>query len=231
MTAPASRPGLTGNQLKIIALITMTIDHIGLELFPHVPLLRLIGRLAFPIFAYMIGEGCRYTRNRRKYLLSMASLAALCQLVYFFAMGSVYMSVLVTFSLSILLIYAIDYGRQRGGTGWLVPLGVFTAIYFLSEVLPLLLRGTGYGIDYGLWGILLPVVVYLAKDRPAKLITAALALSMIAMDSAPAQWWGLSAIPLLALYNGKRGKWKMKYLFYVYYPLHLVVIHGLSFIL
>lgn len=231
MSAPASRPGLTGNQLKIIALVTMTIDHIGLQLLPQFPLLRIIGRLAFPIFAFMIAEGCQYTRNRRKYLLSMVCLAALCQLVYLVAMGSVYMSVLVTFSLSILLIYAMDYGRERRGTAWLVPLAAFTAIYFLSEVLPRVLRGTDYGIDYGLWGILLPVVVYLAKDRPRKLLMAALALCMIAIGSSPAQWWGLSAIPLLALYNGKRGKRKMKYLFYIYYPLHLVVIHGISIVL
>ena len=65
MTAPHSSVGLTGNQLKLIALVTMTIDHIGMQLFPRVRLLRIIGRLAFPIFAYMIAEGCRYTRNRR----------------------------------------------------------------------------------------------------------------------------------------------------------------------
>ena len=231
MTAPHSSVGLTGNQLKLIALVTMTIDHIGMQLFPRVRLLRIIGRLAFPIFAYMIAEGCRYTRNRRKYLLSMASLAALCQVVYLFAMGSVYMSVLVTFSLSILLIYAMDYGRERDGSAWLVPLALLTAVYFLSEVLPLILRGTGYGIDYGLWGILLPVLVYLGKDRPTKLLMASLTLCMIAMGSSPAQWWGLAAIPLLAMYNGTRGKRKMKYLFYIYYPAHLVVIHLLSYIM
>lgn len=231
MTAPLPRAGLTGNQLKIIALVTMTIDHIGLELFPHVPLLRIIGWLAFPIFAYMIAEGCCHTRNRRRYLLSMTALAALCQVVYLVAMGSVYMSVLVTFSLSILLIYALDYGRKRGGTAWLVPLALLSAIYFVSEVLPILLRGTGYGIDYGLWGILLPVFVYLGKDRPTKLFLAALALCLIAAGSGSAQWWGLAAIPLLALYNGTRGRRKLKYLFYIYYPAHLVVIHLLSYIL
>ena len=58
-------PGLTGNQLKLIALITMTIDHIGFMLLPQVKILRAIGRIAFPIFAYMIAEGCQYTRNRK----------------------------------------------------------------------------------------------------------------------------------------------------------------------
>ena len=58
-------PGLTGNQLKLIALITMTIDHVGMMLLPQLRILRAIGRIAFPIFAYMIAEGCRHTRNRK----------------------------------------------------------------------------------------------------------------------------------------------------------------------
>ena len=65
---------LTGNQLKIFALIAMTLDHIGLELLPQYPFLRIIGRLAFPLFAYMIAEGCRYTKNRTRYLLCIASM-------------------------------------------------------------------------------------------------------------------------------------------------------------
>ena len=67
MNQSSSLPGLSGNQLKIIALIAMTIDHIGLQFLPHVTILRIIGRLAFPIFAYMIAEGCLHTRNRRRY--------------------------------------------------------------------------------------------------------------------------------------------------------------------
>ena len=57
--------GLTGNQLKLIALFAMTCDHVGLQLLPNVLILRILGRLALPIFAYMIAEGCRYTRNRK----------------------------------------------------------------------------------------------------------------------------------------------------------------------
>ena len=56
--------GLTNNQLKIIAMISMLIDHIGLQMFPDLLIFRIIGRLAFPIFAYMIAEGCFYTKNK-----------------------------------------------------------------------------------------------------------------------------------------------------------------------
>ena len=103
---------LSGNQLKIIALIAMTCDHAGVQLFPDFLLLRIIGRLAMPIYAYMIAEGCRHTRNMGKYLGTMLAFAALCQGVYFFAMGSLYMSILVTFSLAIGLIFLIQQAKD-----------------------------------------------------------------------------------------------------------------------
>ena len=68
---------LSGNALKIIAAITMFIDHMGLMLFPKTLIFRYIGRLAFPIFAFMIAEGCRYTRNRLRYWGGLSALALL----------------------------------------------------------------------------------------------------------------------------------------------------------
>ena len=105
--------GLTNNQLKILALIFMTVDHIGVRLFPKYTILRIIGRLAYPIFAYMIAEGCRYTRNKKRYILTMAAFAAVCQIVYFFAMNSLYQCILVTFTLSIALILAFDHMASK----------------------------------------------------------------------------------------------------------------------
>lgn len=221
--------GLTGNQLKLIALITMTIDHLGMMLFPRIKLLRIIGRIAFPIFAYMIAEGCQYTRNRKKYLFSMASLAAVCQLVYFFATGSLYMSVLVTFSLSIGLIYLLDrYDPQQRGSQlsfFLGLSGVFFLCYMAHDVL---FPKTDFGIEYGLWGVLLPVFTYWGAKRQKKLQYFTVGLALLGLTWGGIQLFCLAAIPLIALYNGKRGKRKMKNLFYIYYPAHLVVIHFLS---
>ena len=64
-----SLPLLSGNGLKLVAALTMLIDHVGMLLFPQVLLLRIIGRLAFPIYAFMIAEGCRYTKNKLRYFL------------------------------------------------------------------------------------------------------------------------------------------------------------------
>ena len=222
------RFSLTGNQLKLIALIAMTCDHVGLQLLPQFPILRIIGRIAFPIFAWMIAEGCQYTHNRKKYLLAMWGLAATCQLVYLFAMGSLYMSVLVSFGLAIGLIYLADGAREGKPKGFLRLFLALTAIFFLCRVLPGLIPHTDYAIDYGLWGVLLPLFVYEGKTKGQKLAFAALALTLIALEYGGIQWFSLLSLPLLALYSGKRGKRKLKYLFYIYYPAHLVAIYGLS---
>ena len=216
--------GFTGNQLKLIALFSMTCDHIGLQLFPDVLILRIIGRLALPIFAYMIAEGCRYTRNRKKYLLRMAGLAALCQVVYFIAMGSLYQCILVTFSLSICLIYALDHLQTAPGTrSQLLALGTFAAAFVLCVVLPDFVPG--FEIDYGLMGVLLPVLIYFGKPVHHYLLAG---LILLCFSYGGIQWWSLAAIPLLGQYNDQRGKYNIGKLFYIYYPAHLVVIYGLS---
>ena len=218
--------GLTGNQLKIIALIAMTLDHAGKLLWPGCVWMQVVGRLAFPIFAYMVAEGCAYTKNRKKYLGMMAGLAFVCQLVYLVAMGSLYQSVLVSFTLSILIIYIVDWAKGTG-TIWLalalavVSLGL---AWFLSVELPIVLWRTDYNIDYGFAGILLVVGIYYAKGRVAKLAMATVMLAVLGITFGGMQWYGLFALPLLALYGGERGKHKLKYLFYIYYPAHLVGI-------
>lgn len=220
---------LSGNQLKLLALAAMTCDHIGVALFPGCTLLRIIGRLAFPIFAWMIAEGCTYTRSRKKYLLTMAGLALLCQTVYFFAMGSLYQCVLVTFCLSIGLIYLLDNAKTP--LGWAAAILALVGAWLLSEMLPILLSGTDFRIDYRFAGILLPVLIYLGRNKWQKLALGAVGLLWLALIFGKLQWYGFAALIPLALYSGKRGKWKLKYLFYIYYPLHLVLIQLLSMLL
>lgn len=219
------RKGLTGNQLKLIGLIAMTADHIGLLLLPQVVLLRIVGRLAYPIFAYMIAEGCRYTGNMPRYLGTMASVALACQVVYWAALGSLYQSIFVTFSLSIGLILLLRRAMdQKRAAYWAIALAGLLAVLFVTEVLPLLLPNTDYGVDYGMLGVLLPVAVYLGRTKAEKLGAAALVLAAMGWTLGWVQWMALLALPLLLCYNGKRGKWKLKYLFYIYYPAHLLVL-------
>lgn len=215
--------GLTGNQLKILAMIAMTCDHVGLQLLPQMGILRVIGRLALPVYAFLIAEGCRHTRDRRKYLLRLVSLGALCQIVYFLAMGSLYQCILVTFSLSVWLV-GLGEEYQKGKR---LPLFAGLAVtFFLCVVLPELWRGTDFAIDYGLWGVLLPVLCYFGGWKGLTL-----GLVMLGLGYGGEQWVALAAVPLLLLYNGQRGRLNIGKLFYWYYPVHLVVIYGLSLVL
>ena len=218
--------GFTNNQLKIIAMIAMLIDHIGAYLFPQVRWLRIIGRLAYPIFAYMIAEGCHHTKSRIRYFLQMAGLAAICQLVGYIASGSMYQCILVTFSLSILTIYAIDiFRKNKGILSAVLALIVFGGVIYACYLLPGKLPNTDFHIDYGFLGIMLPVVIYLVPDKQGKLFAAAAMLIAMSGRWGNIQWYALLALPLLLLYNETRGKAKLKYLFYIFYPVHLVAIH------
>ena len=223
-----SEQGFTGNQLKILAMVSMTLDHIGLMLLPKWTILRILGRLALPIYAYMIAEGCRYTRDRKKYFLRMALLAALCQAVYYFAMGSVYMCILVTFSLSIALIGAIENFQEKRTRGsQLLAFATLLGVFFLCVALPELWKGSDFGIDYGIAGVLLPVLVYFGREK-TKYLTAGLIL--LGFGYGGVQWFALAAVPLLGMYNGQRGEKNLGKWFYLYYPLHMVVIYGISLI-
>lgn len=222
-------PGLTGNQLKIIAMLAMTCDHVGLQIFPQLEFLRIIGRLALPIYARMIAEGCRYTRDRKRYFLRLAGLGLLCQIVYFVALGSLYQCILITFSLSVCLIYALERAKlQPGRKNTAIAAAAAAGTVFVCAVLPKLLPGTDFEIDYGIFGVLLPVLAYFGKPQWASLSAG---LVLLALQLGGNQWFALTAVPLLACYNGKRGRGNLGKVFYIYYPVHLVVIYGLSLLL
>ena len=85
---------LNANAIKIIALITMTIDHVGLFLMHDYQPFRYIGRIAFPLFGYMLAEGCYYTRNKLKHFIQIFLLGQLCQIVYYVTEQSIYQGIL-----------------------------------------------------------------------------------------------------------------------------------------
>lgn len=237
---------MTGNQLKILALITMTIDHVGVVLLPQYVILRVIGRLTYPIFAYMIAEGCFYTHSKKRYLGGIFALGLVCQLGFFIAMGSLEQSILTSFVLAIVTIYALQLAdSRRDFIGVLALIGALALDAFVALALPVILAGTDFSIDYGFWGILLPAFCYapriffkkaLDKQRLRLMLACAtlgIVLVCIQMNDwlGGIQWFSLFAIVPLACYNGKRGTWPLKYLFYIYYPTHLVAIWGIALLL
>lgn len=227
------KKGLSSNLIKIIALITMTIDHFGVMLYPSVDVLRIIGRISFPLFAFSIAEGCKYTKNKLKHFLLIFFLGVLCQIVFYFANGDIYQGILISFSLSILLIYAYDYAiKTKNIWAYLLVMLVLTAVALLNFVLPLAFKKNTFYFDYGFTGIILPLLIFIPKDYRLKLLFALVGTILVSLESRwSLQWWSLLSIILLALYNGKKGKLNIKYLFYIYYPLHFIVLYGIQMLL
>ena len=213
-------------------MISMLIDHIGVQIYPDSLILRIIGRLAFPIFAYMIAEGCFHTKHKARYLLMIFGLGTICQLVFYFFMGSLYQGILMTFSLSIICIYAIDYFlNKKDWKSLCLMLFVVLSAIFLSVILPSISKKTDFEFDYGVLGVLLPIIIYFSKNKLQKLLFTAAIMCLLSYVYFSYQLYSLLALPLLLLYNGERGKYKLKYLFYIFYPAHLVIVYFLSFFL
>ncbi len=237
---------LSGNALKIIAAAAMCIDHIGFLLLPQYKFLRIIGRLAFPIFAFMIAEGCKYTRNKAKYFCTVAGLATLCQVVYYIFDKSLYMSVLVSFSLAILMVFALQNCKTTmlAHESTLVQ-KVLSAALFAALVALVYLVTLWVEVDYGFWGCMLPVAASLfhapkkcesdfmqkLDTVPLNVLVMAVAMVPLALSVGWVQPYSFFALVPLLLYSGKRGKYKMKYFFYIFYPLHLVVLQGISMLI
>ena len=220
------RKFFSGNQLKIIAAIAMVIDHIGSYLFPQMMLLRIIGRLAYPIFAFMIAEGFEHSKNRRRYMMRMVAMAVLLQLVYGIVMKSLYQCIFVTFSLSIALCMVADNAMKRTNPLNLILLALSViGVWFVTTILPDALNKTDFWIDYGFFGVMLPVTVFMAKTKCAKLFIFTVMLCFLWMTYGYVQVFALMTVPLIALYNGEKGKLRMKNFFYIFYPAHMVVIY------
>lgn len=223
--------GLSGNQLKILAAVFMTIDHIGLHLFPGIEVFRAIGRLSFPIFAFCFAEGCKYTKNPARHFLVLFIVAVLWQAVYSYAFNSLYQNILITLCLSAILIYAFDFAKRTGSfLGYLLAIATLFGVFYVCCVLPSTL-GRGFAIDYGFYGVMLPVLVFLGKTNQEKVYLLAAGLLFLAPTIGTIQLYSLFSLPIIAIYNGTRGKWRMKNFFYVYYPLHLVIIHIIRILL
>lgn len=208
---------MTGFQLKLLAMLAMTADHIGAVFFPEIPLLRWIGRLAMPVLCFFIGEGLRHTRSPRRYLLRLTGFALLSELPFDLAFyGGIewgHQNAYFTLTLGLLALWAI---QSRGMEGWLLALTAALA----AELL---------GCDYGMYGVLLILLLdRFHRARSEQLAGAA--LLNLAFFGLQTQILSLIALPLLWLYNGKRGRDDRR-LFYLYYPAHLCVLGILRFVL
>ena len=200
--------------LQLLALGTMFIDHLGLALFPGEPWLRWVGRLSFPCFLFLLSEGFAHTSSRRRYAARLGVFALLSegpyQLLVYGGFRALPVQNVFFELLCALLAMAL---ARRGGLGLLGAAGLAAG----AEVL---------GLDYGAYGVLLAVCFsQLRGNLPGTCLSlgACTAAYCLAHQSFVQAWAVLAAAPL-AFYNGKRGHRLPRYVPYVFYPAHLLVL-------
>lgn len=224
---------LSSAALRNLALLLMFMDHVGAVLLPQQLWLRAVGRLAFPIFAFQIGEGYRHTSNWKSYLGRLLLFALLSEIPFNLLVSgrlwaSAHQNVLFTLSLGLLAIAGMEKGRACPSPwkSWLCCVGLPLLCLLAAEWLH---------TDYGWSGVLMVLGLYLfRKSRPMQLLLMVY-LNQFCIRSRTVTLLGLSlhlqlfavlALPLIWTYNGERGKgWNIGYWFY---PLHMLLIAAIA---
>lgn len=210
---PYQWKGLSGSALKVIALVSMTMDHLAYYLMDHgtlqYDLMRTVGRMAFPIFAFLLVEGYTHTRSRGKYALNLLAFALISEVPWWLLNHDNTHNVFFTLLLGLV---AIDLITRIGNKPllWCVIMASICA------------NATWLHVDYKYSGILLICAFHFFQ--PDKVTKCLLATLFMYQYGVVGLWLGLAVI---LCYNGERGFIKgqyAKYLCYAYYPLHLCLL-------
>ncbi len=226
---------MSGFQLKLLAAAAMLCDHIGYLFFPEFPIFRLIGRIAFPIFCFLISEGCAFTSHIGQYLRRLFCFALLSEIPYDLVVSGEAVNwrsqnTMFTLLLGAFCCWMIKYYFRARPVRTVLAVG---ALAFAAGPLR---------FDYGSFGVLLVIAFYLFRSsrRNAFLCFAGLNLAFSSIRLlVPASPWkvhllepfALAACLPLTVYNGERGRFTWKWFFYLFYPLHLLSLYGLSLLI
>ena len=223
--------GLSGSTLKVIAMISMVIDHIALYLMEHGTLLyetmRCVGRIAFPVFAFLIAEGFIHTRSRYRYFFTLLGFAVISEIPWYMLNGTDEThNVMFTLALGVATLMVLENILQRSMVlGFIWTLGMAGLASWL-------------GVDYEWRGILIIVIFYLFQSQTInanihkiynipKFIICFIIIVHYGLVGA------ILAIYFIDLYNSFRGFINiriMKYTFYIFYPFHLIIIYIFKFL-
>lgn len=207
--------------LKLIAVVSMVIDHVGAVLFENALWMRCVGRLAMPIFCFFVAEGFYYSRSRYNYLLRMGLFALISEIPFDFAFydGKLFwghQNVMWTFFLAIAAMLAFSEitlkvdGKKGRLLGALCVFSICMAAVFLRT-------------DYNAFGVAMVFLFYILKENGLLMQNiGALIYQLIARGQGIQAWAMFSAVPLM-MYNGKKGR-PLKWFFYCFYPGHLIVL-------
>ena len=241
------RHGLNGILLKLMAVISLLCDHAAIRLLAYglIPalhvagkdtmaerwnqafwILRSVGRMAFPIYVFLLTEGFCHTRNRRRYALRLGVFALISEIPFdLLVYGKIWdthsQNVFFTLFLGVLMLTAVDWiGKNTDAAlaqyrQMAVVVGAALLAWFLRT-------------DYDAAGIMLIAVLFWYRLTPDTACLAGFVL-MAAAEFRSIYIPGLAvAFFLIRCYNGTRGTWNGKWFFYLVYPVHLLVLYGIS---
>lgn len=222
-------------QLKLLAIALMVLDHIGAYLFPDLVELRILGRLAFPLFGWLIANGYRHTSNVNRYLFRLLLFAFISQVPFALVGNTIndpLSSLNIFFTLWIGLATIIFIDRHPA---WPTRIGVILCGIVLGWALP---------IDYGVAGVLSIVAFHYSFKRYWLMLGLQLALFILffsvplfltvnanlAVAISPVRLWqpvAAASVLFIAQYNEDKGR-SIKYWFYLFYPVHLLILYWLQ---
>ena len=219
--------------LKIIACITMICDHIK-YVFPmfDVEIMEFLGRMSFPIFAFLITESYTHTKNLKKFIRRLVIVAIISQIPFMrfrsaYISQKIYLNVIFTFLLAIVGMYVLDKNWNI-----IVKTLIIALIIIIGQIL---------NVDYMGYGVMLTILFYATRDNKiirnilSTLLIIAFYIAMYRglilnnMKVIISLIGTLSSLIVINLYNGEEGK-KIKYFYYVFYPAHLLLFYLVSLI-
>lgn len=223
---PKLRTNLDTDFLKLIAVLSMTVDHVGAVFFPEYPVFRWIGRMAFPLFCYCMTVGLLYTHDIRHYLARLGVFALLSQPFWILAFNADdFLGNLLNFNIFFTLFVSLLAMWGFKEHNWPLFLGCVLLLAFVN-------------FDYSVTGVMLMLIFYLCRQKPA------LGALLYTLSYLPALWGGspedplachlgplwisfeffaLLALPLI-FFRTRTGLRIPKWFFYGYYPAHLLAI-------
>lgn len=220
---------MTSFILKIIGIITMLFDHIGDAIIGRFSFFNLIGRIAFPIFAFQAVQGYIHTKNFKKHMLKLFIFACISQIPFMLFLSTFTeeiftLNIFFTLFLGLLALFIYDKCKNKI-LGFLFVILTSILAYFIH-------------VDYGAFGILLMFCFYFFRNKKISMAIVTIILSFFNylpnIIATPTIWYiyvqciiftSISLIFIL-FYNKKEGP-KSKYFFYIFYPLHLLILYFL----
>lgn len=251
---------MSGTALKLLAVLTMIVDHIGAVFFPDLIILRMVGRLSMPIFCFLIIEGFRKTSNQKRFLLRLGLFALISEVPFDLAFSESWLhlqsqNVFATFFIAALALYFFEHPEGLARLARFKQKPTTSVYRHAPDMVRFFILPAGAALtvglftDYSALGFVMLIFLYFSYPlhKPLRLGLYAALMSLYAvssvltlllkgnftLDALPwAMLWFVAALAVLplALYNGQRGR-GLKWFFYVFYPAHLLILVAIRFLI